>query len=166
MMRQTLIVTCASLLLVSAGFALFYLMKIQPVQEELSFTRQNIRSYQELSASKQKNKKQAAVTNLESLPGTPEAEKFFVSLQKLAVNRNVTVLSITRTGSSGKTKLPSGLQSDSYTVTLQSDGLPNINAFIGDLESMKKALTIDQFSVRTVSKKSQAAISLRLYYAR
>lgn len=123
-MNRTIIVSCLSILIVCAGFGLFYLLKILPTQQTIDFSRQNIKIYQSITAANQKKlsqQKKALAEQMKEarkeeqlgqkvdravLPSGADIEPFFVSVEQKAETEGVTFSSVVKssTGDNGNSQ--------------------------------------------------------------
>lgn len=209
-MRQTILITVASILIVCTGFVLFYLFKIMPVQQQISYAEENIRMYRALAEKKQNTELPETNADRETVPDRPDVERFFADFQAQASKQKVAVQSVSRaedapedqtdaasgadldadtaaqsnaatntdtaanTGTEAgadsadggsKPDTPNALQSVRFSIDLSAPNRQNMIDFVGDLEAMNRALSIDELSVQSEERGStQATLSITLYY--
>ncbi|RYL94718.1 hypothetical protein [Sporolactobacillus sp. THM19-2] len=171
-MRQSAIVTCAALLLVCIGFGWFYFTKIIPMKQEIAFTQQNVKMYQDEALARAKKENKDTVVHADRLPKQPEVESFFSDFQQLASRHQVAVATIAMTDSddrqnndpSSNVTGQSVLKQNRYMVTITAGKQSDIVAFLGDLEKMEHLHTLSHLSLQSSQDNHwQATFNLTLY---
>ncbi|GGL40920.1 hypothetical protein [Sporolactobacillus putidus] len=177
-MNRPFIVSCLSILIVCTGFGLFYLLKILPAQQNIDFSRQNIRIYQSITAANQKKlsqQKKALADKVNQakkaeqlgqkvdkavLPPSPDIEQFFVSVEQEAETKGVTFTSVVKSSTPVSGSNGTSQQGASDAGSLNSSAQKNNTGNKKGAGQQNPAVSLLASDIYTVTMNAQSRTSI------